>query len=152
MRCSQGLDDSRISASSNGRFVTYSTDATHLDPAVSNYGGGQENVFVRDMLAPYSRLLNLKNGTIDTAGDSDAANAAIDAAGRKVVFASDADDLTATADNNGDFDIFECDVPTFTIGQVTILPLAPDVLAAVYEANARRVYPALDRRLTAQGR
>lgn len=30
--------------------------------------------------------------------------------------------------------------------------LAPDVLAAVYEANARRVYPALDRRLTAQGR
>jgi len=30
--------------------------------------------------------------------------------------------------------------------------LAPDDLAAVYETNARRVYPALDRRLTAQGR
>jgi 4-oxalmesaconate hydratase len=30
--------------------------------------------------------------------------------------------------------------------------LSPDDLTAVYETNARRVYPALDRRLKAQGR
>jgi len=94
----------------DGRYVAFQSDAGNLTPIPND--NGQENIYVRDLVAGTTSLVSINSGGTAT-GDSGSFEATISADGRYVAFASGADDLTA-GDTNPSSDIYQRDSLTGT--------------------------------------
>ena len=97
-------------ASSNGRFVLLSSEATDL-VAVPDANDGRD-VFLRDMQTGLTTLVSVNAGGT-AAGAAESTPAAISDDGRYVAFESDANDLVA-GDTADDSDVFVRDLQTGT--------------------------------------
>jgi hypothetical protein len=80
----------QASVSADGRFVSFSSSASNLDPAAN----GIPNIFVRDLQANTTTLVSRASGPNGAEGDSGSSNGAISTNGRFVVFDSIASNLT----------------------------------------------------------
>ncbi len=89
-----------VSMSSDGRFITFSSDATNLVPGDTN---GVRDVFVRDRQTGITERVSLDSTEAQGNGVSD--HTAISADGRYVAFASTATNLVP-ADTNNMKDVF----------------------------------------------
>ncbi len=76
------------SMSGDGRFVTFSSDATNLVPGDTN---GRTDIFIRDRVAGLTRRVSVS--TTNVQGDGSSTSARVTADGRYVVFASLAKNL-----------------------------------------------------------
>lgn len=104
-----------FSASSNGQFVAFYSDADEL---VSNDTNGYRDVFVRDLVAGTNILVSV-NTNGDASGDGLSTDPAISADGRYVVFTSSADNLV-TGDTNRAQDVFIRDLQGGTTALVSV--------------------------------
>ena len=97
-----GNDGSSWAAiSSDGRYVAFESYASDLVVTDTN---GNEDVFVRDLLAGTTTLVSVNSAGTDT-GSSQSFDSGISADGQRVVFQSYATDLVVT-DTNGKRDVF----------------------------------------------
>ncbi len=103
--------------SADGRFVVFVSQATDLT-SISDTNG-LNDVFVRDRLLGTTTLVSV-NLAGTAAGNAASAQPFISPDGTKVAFASDASDLTAVTDINGDFDVFVRDLVGGTTTLVSI--------------------------------
>jgi Tol biopolymer transport system component len=94
----------RISA--DGRFVTFTSTASNLDP---DDGDATEDVFVRDLQANTTTLVSRAGGATGAKGDGQSNAPAISGDGRFVAFSSRAANLHP-ADGDTDQDVFRRDV------------------------------------------
>jgi len=101
--------------SANGRYVVFESAAMNL---VDDDGSSTFDVFVRDLkLGTVERLSVSESGA---GGDNGSSRARITANGRFVVFESDAANLLADADRNGDTDVFLADRKLDTLRRVSV--------------------------------
>lgn len=101
--------------SSDGRFVAFVSYASDLATTDTNY---VEDVYVRDLLNGITTLVSInKDGT--NSGNNTSSLPKISADGRFVVFASGADDLVET-DNNDTGDVFVRDLKSGTTSLVSL--------------------------------
>ena len=105
---------STLSASTDGRYVAFASDADNLVPGDSN---GCCDVFVRDLLLGTNILVSL--GANGVAADAFSTDPAISGDGRYVAFTSGADNLVAGDDNNT-LDVFVCDLQAGTTVLVSV--------------------------------
>jgi len=103
-----------FSASSNGQFVAFYSDA---DDLVANDTNGCRDVFVRDLIAGTNYLVSMN--TNNASGDGISTDPAISGDGRYVVFSSSADNLVA-GDTNRAQDVFVRDLPAGTTALVSV--------------------------------
>jgi hypothetical protein len=117
----RAADDGTIggasSMSANGRFVAFPSQADNLSGEDDN---SFINVFVRDLLAGTTTLVNRATGAGGAAAhdESDSTFSSLSANGRFVVFVSRADNLSAD-DNDGTIDSFVRDLQADTTTFVT---------------------------------
>jgi Tol biopolymer transport system component len=104
-----------FSASSNGLFVAFYSDADNL---VSNDTNGCRDVFVRDVVSGTNILVSV-NTNGNASGDGISTDPAISADGRYVVFTSSADNLV-TGDTNRAQDVFIRDLQAGTTALVSV--------------------------------
>ncbi len=102
------------SISADGRFVAFSSRATNLSPGDSN---GQEDVFVRDLLAGTTVRVSVDSAGIEA--DHFSHHPSISADGRYVAFESVATNLVA-GDTNSAADIFVRDLVAATTIRVSV--------------------------------
>jgi Tol biopolymer transport system component len=97
-------DDSSFdpSISADGRHVAFDTAAENLDPDSDD---AVNDVFVRDLQANTTTLASRATGTAGAVGDAGSFSPSISADGRRVAFASDADNLDGDS-NDAVFDVF----------------------------------------------
>lgn len=115
----QGNDSSRLpSISANGRYVTFTSDASNL---VSGDTNGLTDIFVHDQLTGETTLISITS----TGAQGNAASYAssISADGRYVVFTSQASNLIPVDANDFIEDIFVHDRQT---GQTALISMASD--------------------------
>ena len=105
---------STFSASTDGRFVAFASDADNL---VVNDTNNFRDVFVRDQMVGTNILVSVS--TNGFAGDGLSSEPAISADGRYVAFTSRADNLV-DGDNNGASDVFMRDLQTGAITLVSV--------------------------------
>ncbi len=111
-RLTHGNGESRRpTASDDGNFVVFETQATNVSTPANSGGGTVWQVM----------LLDVSAGTFTavTAGDADSTMATISGDGSTVVFQSKATNLTGTPDNDGLTDIYKWTRATGTITRVT---------------------------------
>jgi Tol biopolymer transport system component len=102
------------SLSSDGRYVTFESDATNL---VANDENDSEDVFVRDRLTEQTILVSVDSSGNQAGFDSDTST--ISADGHRIAFESTTSDLVAN-DNNDAADIFVRDLATETTTRVSV--------------------------------
>ena len=95
-----GISDSYVSISENGRFIAFHSEAANL---VSGDANGVADVFVHDRQAGITERISLDSNEIQANGGS--FNPSISADGRFVAFASNATDLVS-GDTNSSTDVF----------------------------------------------
>lgn len=100
--------------SGNGRYVVFESDASNLVPGDGN---GVRDIFLRDLVAGTTELVNLDSSEIQ--GNSAGVQARISADGRYVVFVSVATNLVPN-DTNGFPDVFIRDRKTGTTELVSV--------------------------------
>jgi Tol biopolymer transport system component len=105
---------STLSASANGRFVAFTSDADNLVPYDTN---GFRDIFVRDLELGTNLLVSV--GTNGVGADGISTEPAISADGRFVAFTSSADNLVA-GDTNKSQDVFVRDLQTGTTTLVSV--------------------------------
>ncbi len=93
-------DSSDPSISDDGRYVSFSSNATDLVAGDTN---GTTDIFLRDRTLGTTERISVS--TINLEGDGDASSPRVSPDGRYVVFGSDSTDLV-TGDTNGVADIF----------------------------------------------
>jgi Tol biopolymer transport system component len=105
-------DDYAVSPaiSADGRFVAFESDATNLHP---DDGDSNYDVFVRDLEAHTTTLVNRATGAAGDKGDDQGFNPAISADGRFVAFESDATNLHPD-DGDSNYDVFVRDLEAHT--------------------------------------
>jgi Tol biopolymer transport system component len=105
-------DDYAVSPaiSADGRFVAFESDATNLHP---DDGDSNYDVFVRDLEANTTTLVNRATGAAGDKGDDQGFNPAISADGRFVAFESDATNLHPD-DGDSNYDVFVRDLEAHT--------------------------------------
>ncbi|MCW2506716.1 MAG: domain protein beta Propeller, partial [Actinomycetia bacterium] len=106
------FDKPRLSA--DGRYVSFSTDATNLVPGDTN---GKTDVFVRDTEAGTTTLVSA--GLAGAPGDGSSNAQTMSADGRLVAFQSLATNLVE-GDTNHTFDVFVRDVVAGTTSRVSL--------------------------------
>jgi Tol biopolymer transport system component len=106
-----------FSASSNGQFVAFYSDADNLVAGDTN---GCRDVFVRDLVAGTNYLVSVS--TNGTSGDYLSTDPAISGDGRYVAFTSSADNLVA-GDTNKSQDVFVRDL---LAGTTTLVSVSTD--------------------------
>ncbi len=113
----QGADNSLSAASisSDGRFVSFTSSASNL---VANDTNGQDDVFVRDMIAGTTERVSLSSLSVE-ANSGSQPYSSISGDGRYVAFVSDASNLVPN-DTNGAPDVFVYDRTTDTIERVSV--------------------------------
>ena len=84
------------SVSGDGRIVVFLSDADNLSNADGN---GNRDVFARDLVTNLTVLVSRATGADGAASDGDSGTAAISADGRRVLFYSSADNLSAEDDD-----------------------------------------------------
>lgn len=94
----------------DGRRVAFASEASNLS---DEDGDPARDVFVRDLRSSVTVLVSRASGAKGAAGGDDSDEPSISADGRRVAFASDADNLS-TEDDKGVADIFVRDLPTAT--------------------------------------
>ena len=100
--------------SSNGQYLVFMSEATNLTTTATN---GARNVYLRDLLGGSNVLINvISNGT--TSPNSGAANPAISANGRYVVFTTAATNLVAGTTTSDAGDVY---VRDWVAGTTTLL-------------------------------
>jgi surface antigen len=97
---------SRPAISGDGRYVTFSSNASNLDPADDN---ATEDVFVRDLREHTTTLVSRASGTSGTLGNRPSYYPDISDNGRYVSFGSNASNLDP-ADDNRTRDVFVRDL------------------------------------------
>ena len=102
-----------VSLSSDGRFMTFSSNANNLVPGDDNQ---HRDIFLLDMTNGAVMLLSRSSAGV--AGDGDSGGPSISADGRFVVFQSYATTLSA-GDNNGLIDVFVADAINRTTSRVS---------------------------------
>jgi len=107
--------------SDNDRFVAYTSaaDASMIDANATSDQNSADDVFRRDITGGTTDLVSF--GTqMGQVGSGKSANPVISADGTKIAFESDSKDLTSTADNNGQTDVFLRDMVSGTTTLVSI--------------------------------
>jgi Tol biopolymer transport system component len=104
----------RISAASDGRFVSFESAATNL---VAGDANGVVDVFVRDSLLAVTERVSVSTG--GTEGDLESHVGSLSADGRQIAFESSATNLVA-GDGNGFRDVFVRDRVAATTERVSI--------------------------------
>jgi hypothetical protein len=117
------------SISADGRYVTFDT----LSPLTSGDVNGDDDVFVRDIIAGTTRLVSVSSSGVQ--GDSFSHFGSISPDGRYVAFRSNATNLV-DGDSNNTSDIFLRDLQTGTTVRVS-------VTSDEVEANSVSGYPAV---------
>jgi Tol biopolymer transport system component len=113
----QGNDRSlRSSVSSQGRFVSFDSQATNLVASDSN---NSLDVFIHEVLTGETTRISVDSGGEE--GNAGSWNSSMSADGRYVRFTSDASNL-AENDHNGVADVFVHDRLTGEIGRVNVGP------------------------------
>ena len=107
-------DSTTVSASSDGRYVAFTSAASNLVNADTNSAA---DVFVRDRQTGQTTRVSVSSAGVQGNGDSTAA--ALSADGRYVVFQSAASNLVAS-DTNAALDIFVHDRQTGTTTRVSV--------------------------------
>jgi Ca2+-binding RTX toxin-like protein len=97
-------DSGSASISADGRFVTFSSEASNLVPGDTN---NKEDIFVRDLLTNTTTRLSVDSA--GNQGNSDSEFPSISANGQKVAFSSFAANLVPGDTNNGP-DLFIADI------------------------------------------
>jgi Tol biopolymer transport system component len=121
-----GNDDSyRPAISPDGRFVAFQSDAANLTPGDTN---GATDVFLHDLDAGRTTRVSVGSGNGQANGASFAAT--LSAAGRVIVFHSDADNLVPD-DSNRERDVFVHDRAT---GQTRRIAPPGDTATASWDA------------------
>ncbi len=120
--------------SADGRYVAFSSEATHL---VSGDTNGVGDVFVRDRTTGATTRVSVGTGGSQT--NSDSGEAAISADGRYVAFSSQASNLVP-GDTNGDLDRFVHDRDTGTTTRVNV---ATDGTQSLGDDHAGDSHPAI---------
>jgi hypothetical protein len=105
------------SASVDGRYITFQSNATNLVPNDTN---GKSDVFLHDNQTGTTTRVSVDSNGVEGNADSSYAPS-ISADGRYVVFDSDASNLV-TNDTNGKFDTFLHDTQTGTTTRVSLSP------------------------------
>jgi Tol biopolymer transport system component len=98
----------RPAISSDGRYVTFESTASNLDPAAID---GNSDVFVRNLQTHTTTLVSRATGDSGTQGNGESTRPAISGDGRYVAFLSSASNLVAT-DSDGTIDVFVRDLLT----------------------------------------
>ena len=107
----KGNGQSRVpTISDDGRYVTFYSQATNLDPADTD---STQDVFVRDLQANTTTLVSRASGAAGAKGDTNSVLPKISGNGRYVAFRSTATNLTPD-DTDATNDIFERDLQTNT--------------------------------------
>lgn len=108
----QGEEDSfrSVAVATDGRFVSFSSDAPNLVPADGNAGTGKADVFIRDMTTGAISFVSTSTGGA-AQGTGKSEFLAMSADGRFVAFSSDAPNLVS-GDTNNKADVFLKDTQT----------------------------------------
>lgn len=93
--------------SDDGRYTVFLSNAADLAASDAN---GKRDLFLYDRLSGKTQLIG--RTASGAAGDGESRDASISGDGRYVVFTSDASNLTADADTNGQYDVFLYDRDT----------------------------------------
>ena len=109
-------DSSDPSISPDGRFITFTSDASNL---VANDNNGQTDVFLKDNQTGKIELISV--ATDGTQGDGASGNSAVSADGRFVAFTSDATNLV-DGDLNSAADVFVRDRATGVTERISNAP------------------------------
>jgi len=117
-----------FSASTNGRWVAFSSRASDLVPGDTNQ---VEDVFLRDVESGITRRVS--QASTGAAGNAESLVPLISADGRWVVFESAATNLTSTVDTNRTYDVFLWDRER---DRITAISVGMDGTAASGTSNA----------------
>jgi Ca2+-binding RTX toxin-like protein len=139
-----GVDDSSISVSADGRYVSFTSASTNLVTGDTN---GLTDVFVKDTQTGQLTRVSTSAGGVQ--GNGNASDARLSADGKFVVFESSANNLAGGPDINGNPDIFIKNLQTGAISCVSLdlngdyaigMAYNPDVSAdgryVVFESSA----------------
>jgi Tol biopolymer transport system component len=126
------------SASANGRFVAFQSDAAdHVQGDLN----GTSDVFVRDVKKGVTTRLSVSSAGVESNGPS--YNPRLSANGRYVIFQSAADNLLAEDDGNEKYDVFLHDRKTGTTTRVSVSSAGgeagEDCFGATVSSNGRYV-------------
>ncbi len=102
------------SISGDGRYVAFSSRASNL---VSGDTNGEEDIFVRDLVAGTTRRVSVNSNEGQSNGES--YSPSISGDGRYVAFSSDASNLVS-GDTNKEYDIFVRDLVAGTTRRVSV--------------------------------
>ncbi len=117
------------SVSADGRYTVFTSKATDLLPDQFD-NNGRSDVFLYDRVLDTRKLVSHLPGLPSVTGSSSSDSPSISADGRFVVFQSQATNLVAGTDSNGQYsDIFLYDVLAGTVKLVSHLPGAPGTSA-----------------------
>ena len=123
-----GVSDSYVSISANGRFIAFNSEATNL---VSGDTNGASDVFVHDRLSAITERVSLDSSEVQ--GNAGSFNPSISADGRFVAFSSSATNLVS-GDSNAKPDIFVRDRQTGETRRVSVNSSGVEADRATYEA------------------
>ncbi len=108
--------------SADGNRVAF-TSAEELVPA--DDGNLFNDIYVRDLVAGTTVLVSRQNGAAGPAGNANSSNAVINAAGTRVAWVTDANNLVpAIIDTNGDDDVYMRDLAANTTVPVSVRNVA----------------------------